>query len=130
MRSSPPSTAKTAIIPVSYTHLDVYKRQQQYDVIIAGAGVSGLFCALSLPKNCNILVLSKDRLDHSDSYLAQGGISVLLDASDYDTYFEDTLKAGHYENNREAVDIMIRTSREIIDDLIAYGCLLYTSRCV
>ena len=94
---------------------------QQYDVIIAGAGVSGLFCALSLPKNCNILVLSKDRLDHSDSYLAQGGISVLLDASDYDTYFEDTLKAGHYENNREAVDIMIRTSREIIDDLIAYG---------
>ncbi|MBQ1604301.1 MAG: L-aspartate oxidase, partial [Lachnospiraceae bacterium] len=52
---------------------------------------------------------------------AQGGICVLKDESDYDSYFEDTLKAGHYENNKESVDIMIRTSQEVISDLIGYG---------
>lgn len=40
---------------------------------------------------------------------------------DYDSYFEDTMRAGHYENRKESVDIMIRSSREIIDDLIGYG---------
>ena len=46
--------------------------------------------------------------DKSDSFLAQGGICVLKDENDYDSYFEDTMRAGHYENNKESVDIMIR----------------------
>ena len=53
--------------------------------------------------------------------LAQGGICVLRDENDYDEFFEDTLKAGHYENRKESVDLMIRNSREIIDDLLALG---------
>ena len=31
------------------------------------------------------------------------------------------MKAGHYENRKESVDLMIRSSREIIHDLIGYG---------
>ena len=46
---------------------------------------------------------------------------MLHDEDDYDSYFEDTMKAGHYENRKESVDIMIRSSREIIQDLIGYG---------
>ena len=34
---------------------------------------------------------------------------------------EDTLKAGHYENRKESVDMMIRSSREVIEELIACG---------
>ena len=34
---------------------------------------------------------------------------------------EDTMKAGHYENRKESVDIMIRSSREVINELIAAG---------
>lgn len=45
----------------------------------------------------------------------------MRDETDYDSYFEDTMKAGHYENRKESVDIMIRSSREIIDDLVSYG---------
>jgi L-aspartate oxidase len=41
--------------------------------------------------------------------------------SDYDSYFEDTMRAGHYENDRESVDIMIRSSRDVVDDLLSYG---------
>ena len=46
--------------------------------------------------------------------LAQGGICVLPEGSDYDAFFEDTMHAGHYENRRESVDIMIRSSRSVI----------------
>lgn len=46
---------------------------------------------------------------------------MLRDESDYDSYFEDTLRAGHYENDRKTVDIMIRSSQEIIKDLLSYG---------
>ena len=92
-----------------------------YDVIIVGAGVAGLNCALNLPQDKKILIICKDTPDKSDSYLAQGGICRLVDENDYDGYFEDTMRAGHYENNPATVDCMIRNSQELIDDLIACG---------
>lgn len=91
------------------------------DVVIVGTGVGGLFTALNLPDDMQILMITKSELENSDSFLAQGGICVLKNEDDYDSYFEDTMCAGHYENRRESVDIMIRSSREIIDDLIGYG---------
>lgn len=91
------------------------------DVLIVGCGVAGLYAALSLPKEKQITVITKSDAESSDSYLAQGGICVLRNDDDYDAFFKDTLKAGHYENNCESVDIMIRSSRETIRDLICYG---------
>lgn len=96
-------------------------KTKQIDVLIVGTGASGLFAALHLPKDKNILMITKDEVEHSDSYLAQGGICVLHDENDYDSFMEDTLKAGHYENRRESVDIMIRSSRGVINELIGYG---------
>ena len=66
-------------------------------------------------------MITKSDLESSDSFLAQGGICVLRDDEDYEGYFEDTMRAGHYENRKESVDIMIRSSQEIIHDLIEYG---------
>lgn len=91
------------------------------DILIVGTGVSGLFAALHCPIDKNILMITKDAVENSDSFLAQGGICVLRDENDYDSFMEDTLKAGHYENRRESVDIMIRSSREVINELIGYG---------
>lgn len=68
-----------------------------------------------------IVIITKEDMRSSDSFLAQGGICVLRDENDYDSYFEDTMKAGHYENRKESVDIMIRGSRDIINDLVGYG---------
>lgn len=45
----------------------------------------------------------------------------MRDENDYDDFMEDTMRAGHYENRKESVDIMIRGSRDVIDDLIRYG---------
>lgn len=91
------------------------------DVVIVGTGVGGLFSALNLSRDKDIIMLTKSDEKSSDSFLAQGGICVLRDEDDYDSYFEDTMKAGHYENRRESVDIMIRSSRKIINKLIDYG---------
>ncbi len=93
----------------------------QADVVIVGTGVAGLFSALNLPLDKQIIMLTKADVQSSDSFLAQGGICVLRDENDYAGYFEDTMKAGHYENRKESVDIMIRSSREIIEDLAACG---------
>lgn len=91
------------------------------DVVIVGTGVSGLFSALKLPADKKIVVITKSDLESSDSFLAQGGICVLRDEQDYESFFEDTMRAGHYENRKESVDIMIRNSRSIIDELVHYG---------
>ena len=91
------------------------------DVVIVGTGVAGMFSALKLPREKKIVIITKEDMRSSDSFLAQGGICVLRDENDYDSYFEDTMKAGHYENRKESVDIMIRGSRDIINDLVGYG---------
>lgn len=91
------------------------------DIVIVGTGVAGLFSAIHLPSDKNIVMITKSDLESSDSYLAQGGICVLRNEEDYDSFFEDTMKAGHYENREESVDIMIRDSRDVIHDLIDCG---------
>lgn len=91
------------------------------DAVIVGSGVAGLYSALKLPEDMKVVLITKSDLESSDSFLAQGGICVQRDEEDYDSYFEDTMKAGHYENRRESVDIMIRGSRAVIQDLVGYG---------
>lgn len=93
----------------------------QADVVIVGTGVGGCFSALNLSEALSIIMITKSDLESSDSFLAQGGICVLHDDDDYDSYFEDTMRAGHYENRKESVDIMIRGSQDVIHDLIGYG---------
>mgnify|MGYP004464775457 CR=1 FL=1 len=100
---------------------DSKENNLQADVVIVGTGVGGCFSALNLSEDLSIIMITKSDLESSDSFLAQGGICVLHDDDDYDSYFEDTMRAGHYENRKESVDIMIRGSQDVIHDLIGYG---------
>ena len=90
-------------------------------MVIVGTGVAGLFCALHLPENKRVLVICKYTPDKSDSYLAQGGICRMQGEEDYESFFSDTLNAGHGENNPDTVECMIRSSVEIIDELVSLG---------
>jgi len=91
------------------------------DVVIVGSGVAGLFSALNLSEEQEIILITKSDLESSDSFLAQGGICVLRGEEDYDSYFADTMNAGHNENRGESVEIMIKSSPDIINDLVGYG---------
>jgi L-aspartate oxidase len=108
---------------------------QKTEILIVGTGCAGLYCALQLPSDKKITLITKACVEESDSYLAQGGICILKDAQDYQSFFDDTLKAGHYQNDRTSVDIMIKSSPDLLCDLLDYdvdfqkdenGELLYT----
>lgn len=94
---------------------------KKYNVLIVGAGVAGLNCALHLPENKTALIICKSTPEKSDSYLAQGGICRLIDEADFESYFTDTMRAGHNENNPAAVTCMINSSQSVINDLIGAG---------
>lgn len=100
--------------------------EKKYDVVIVGTGVAGCFAALHLPADCRILMITKEDLEDSDSFLAQGGICVLKNEEDFSSFMEDTLKAGHYENSRKAVEVMIRSSQAVIHELMEYGVRFQT----
>ena len=91
------------------------------DVLLVGSGCSALYFALNAPGDLNITLISKSDFESSDSFLAQGGICVLRDEKDFDSFFQDTLKAGHFENDRVSIEIMINSSQEVIRNLIHYG---------
>lgn len=100
---------------------DNNQTSDNYDVIIVGTGVAGLFAALSISPELRILMISKDKIKNSDSYLAQGGICTLKEPADFDSFLEDTLRAGRYENKEETVRVMIENSPMIMQRLIEYG---------
>ena len=95
--------------------------KKKYDIVIVGNGVAGLFAALHLPKDKEIAIITKGSMEECDSYLAQGGICVLKNEDDHASFFEDTMRAGHYKNDRAAVELMIRSSQDIIKELIDFG---------
>ena len=65
---------------------------RQTDVVIVGTGAAGLFCALKLPVEYQILMITKDDVDQSDSFLAQGGICMLRGEEDYNDFYNNVLK--------------------------------------
>ena len=97
------------------------KNRIDTDIVIVGSGCAGLYCALHLPADKRVLIITKKEADKSDSYLAQGGICVLKEESDFDSFYNDTVKAGHLENDPHSVELMIRSSQNVIKDLISYG---------
>ncbi len=96
-------------------------KKLKFDVVIVGCGVAGLNCALHLGSDKKVLLICKAEPEKSDSYLAQGGICRLQGNADFESYFEDTMRAGHRENNVQSVECMINSSIAVTDELISYG---------
>jgi L-aspartate oxidase len=94
---------------------------EKYDVLIIGAGIAGLYAAMNLPKSKKVLVVCKDIPWECNTFYAQGGMSTALNAEDVPVHVEDTMAAGAYHNNREAVEIMSETSLETTEDIIDKG---------
>lgn len=88
------------------------------DVLIVGTGVAGVYSALNLDDSLKVILITKEGLKDCNSYLAQGGISTALNKDDYESYIEDTLIAGNYKNNVEAVETLVKESRDNISRLV------------
>lgn len=92
-----------------------------YDVLIVGTGIAGLYTALNLRDDIRILMITKNNFRDCNSYLAQGGISTSLGTFDEENYINDTMKAGNYHNDIQAVKLLIENSIENINKLVDIG---------
>ncbi|MDK0721029.1 L-aspartate oxidase [Clostridium perfringens] len=91
------------------------------DVLIVGSGVAGLYTALNLREDLEIIMASKKSVNLCNSSLAQGGIAVARGKEDFQSFIEDTLKAGKYENNIDSVRVLVEESMDNINKLIDLG---------
>jgi len=99
------------------TPLDQLPREE-YDVVVVGSGVAGLFAALNLSPDLKVAILTKTELKNSNSWQAQGGIAAVLAEEDrFELHVEDTMTAGAGLCKEEAVRVLVEEGPEAIRTL-------------
>lgn len=92
------------------------------DFIVIGSGIAGLRAAIELARGGRVAVLTKDRLDESNTEYAQGGVAVALsDDDEIELHVEDTLKAGAGLCDEAAVRVLVEEGPRYITELIEWG---------
>lgn len=93
----------------------------QYDYIIIGSGVAGLYTACNIEASKKVLIISKNNTWECNTFYAQGGISTAVSDEDEALHISDTLQAGANMCDKDNVSILVQESRNVIKDLIARG---------
>lgn len=92
------------------------------DYAIVGSGIAGLNAAYLAKDYGEVFLLTKDRLSHSSSSLAQGGIACVISQVDsFQSHIEDTVYAGAGLCDREAVEVLVKEAPLNIKSLIDLG---------
>ena len=92
------------------------------DFVVIGSGIAGLNFALEASKYGKVTLLTKKDMMESNTNYAQGGIASVLDKNDtHESHVEDTMRAGCYQNNREAVEYLVREGPKMIKKLLDLG---------
>jgi L-aspartate oxidase len=92
------------------------------DVFIIGAGIAGLRAALEIPAGLDVLIVTKDKVQQSNSAYAQGGIAGVMSPEDrFENHIEDTLVAGGGLCDRAVVEMVVREAPDQINDLVRWG---------
>ena len=93
-----------------------------YDVIVAGMGIAGLYAALNLGENLSCAVINKSGEEICNSVYAQGGVAAVTQKEDtWQSHFEDTLTAGAGECDEKAVEVLVKEGPSDIAKLIELG---------
>ena len=93
-----------------------------YDYIILGSGIAGLYTALLAKEHGSVLILTKGSIDDCNTKHAQGGIAAPIGRNDSpELHFQDTIAAGAGLCDPEAVRILVEQAPECIGDLIKLG---------
>jgi L-aspartate oxidase len=92
------------------------------DILVIGAGIAGLRAALEIPPELDVLVVTKDSIQQSNSEYAQGGIAGVMSPEDrFENHVEDTISAGAGLCDRNIVELVVREAPHQINDLINWG---------
>lgn len=94
------------------------------DIVIVGSGIAGLYCAANISSRYRVTVITKSKINCSNSALAQGGIACAVSENDSaEKHFDDTLLASSYTAETEALKLLVVDAKYVIDDLISKGVL-------
>jgi len=94
----------------------------EHDFIIIGTGIAGLSAALKAAEHGEVLILTKQDSENSNTAWAQGGIAcVVSDADSFQMHIDDTLDAGAGLCDEAVVRTIIEDGPERIRELIEYG---------
>jgi L-aspartate oxidase len=94
----------------------------QYDYIVVGSGIAGLYGALLAKEHGSVLVITKGSIDDCNTRFAQGGIAAAIGRKDSpELHFKDTISAGAGLCNEEAVRILVDEAADCITDLVNLG---------
>ena len=92
------------------------------DILVIGGGIAGLRAALAVPDDLRALVVTKDKINQSNSSYAQGGIAGVMSPEDrFENHIEDTLVAGAGLCNAEIARMVVREAPGQIQDLVSMG---------
>jgi len=92
-----------------------------YDVIICGSGIAGIYTALNISSDLKVAVITNDKAESCNTYLAQGGITTVRGLEDRESFIQDTLYAGGNENNLETVRLVADEADKNIKELVSMG---------
>ena len=95
--------------------------RRKFDVVIVGAGGSGMQAALRLSRaGLNVAVLSKVFPTRSHTVAAQGGIGASLGNMSEDNWhyhFFDTVKGSDWLGDQDAIEFMCREAPKVVYEL-------------
>jgi len=95
---------------------------EEFDFLVVGSGVAGIRSAITLSEFGSVAVLTKDRMQECNSYLAQGGIAAAIGEDDNIRYHvDDTLYTGQGLCSEKAVSILVEEGPRQIEEFLKFG---------
>src|ERR1700744_3852035 len=97
--------------------------QRFTDVLVIGGGVAGLRAAIAAAdEHADVVVLTKDTIDESNTWYAQGGIAAVLQPADsYQSHVTDTEKGGAGLCDHRAVEVVVQEGPDRVLELLQWG---------
>ena len=98
---------------------------RKFDFLIIGSGVAGMSYALKVANagKGRVALVCKTSLEEANTTKAQGGIASVTNFSvdNFEKHIQDTMIAGDFISNPDAVEQVVKNGPQGIQDLIKWG---------
>ncbi len=96
---------------------------KEYDYLVIGSGIAGMSFALKVAHTGRVALVCKTSLEEANTALAQGGVASVtnLVVDNFDKHIEDTMIAGDWLSDPEAVKKVVTEAPSQIQELINWG---------